>query len=128
MQKIQEVLGKISYEMSADLPCVPEPCMVKDEAGNIIKLVTAQSQLHVIEKQKNVKSFWAPSYYQDCMKPEIKEIHSLIIHVLDENKLQLNTKYNEAVVELANVEIEVTAWKPGMQTNNCRNCRNCGRC
>lgn len=128
MQSIQKILSQISYEANLNFPCIPEPGKVMDETGRMIGIITAQSQLYVSNKQDDDKEIWSPTFYQNCMKPEIIKIYSLSISALDEKTIQLKTKYREAVINLEKTAIEVTSWEPGFKKNDCSHCTNCGRC
>lgn len=128
MQAVQEILNQISYDENLNYQCIPEPGKVMDQTGRMIEIVTAQSQLCVSNKQDDFKEIWSPTFYQNCMKPEIIKIYSLSICILNENKLKLKTKYRESVINLEENVIEVTAWKPGFKKNDCSHCTNCGRC
>ena len=92
------------------------------------KMVTKEKQLRIFDEKSGKWEVFSPVIFQNCMRPEEVTIYPLTITLLAEDRIQIETKYQQREFDLKDKEIELCEWEAKIHKVECTHCENCGRC
>ena len=92
------------------------------------KMVTKEKQLRIFDEKSGEWEVFSPVIFQNCMRPEEVTIYPLTITLLAEDRIQIETKYQQRDFDLKDKEIELCEWEAKIHKVECTHCENCGRC
>ncbi|WOC32649.1 MULTISPECIES: hypothetical protein [Caproicibacterium] len=122
----ETTFGSIKICRTTPYPCTQPPEIQYDATGAAQKIVTASTQVKV--SADGTQTVFAPSLYQNCMRPEEITILPLTLEFLPSGLLRLSTRYSHAEVSIAAADIQTADWQAVFHPSDCIHCTNCGRC